>query len=135
MRDVTGPIAFLASAVSSAVSIGLLVITATVLAVDSLRTDAATVNLDLAFYVLIGGTLTGILVAAFTAWHLLAPIGSSYRRGALAMVCAFATVLLMLVCIPLNQLFGRLGLLILLSLCGIAAIILARRARRLGAGT
>jgi hypothetical protein len=127
-----GPIAFLASAVSSAVSIGLLVITATVLTVDSLRTAPATPNLNLTFYLLVGGTLAGILLAAITAWRLLAPLGSAYRRGAFAIVCAFATVLLMLVCIPLNLFFGRAGLLALFGLCGIAAVTLARRARRLG---
>jgi hypothetical protein len=49
------------------------------------------------------------------------------------MVSGFATVLLMLVCIPINQLLGRVGLLFLLGLSGITAALLARRARRLGA--
>jgi hypothetical protein len=115
-----------------AVSAGLLVITATVLAVDALRAGGS--SLDLSFYLLVGGTLSGSLLAAFTAWRLLAPIGSPYRRGGLAIVCAFATVLLMLICIPVNQLLGRPGLFLLLGLCGLATILLARQARRLGTG-
>jgi hypothetical protein len=133
---VPGLIAFLATAVSSAVSTGLLVITATVLMVESMRrSEPAAPNVDLAFYLLMGGTLAGVVVAAIAAWWLLEPVGSAYRRGGLAMVSAFATVLLMLVCIPLHHLFGRAGLLVLLGLWGVAAVILARRARRLGAVT
>jgi predicted signal transduction protein with EAL and GGDEF domain len=134
-QDKGSPVGFLAAAVLSAVSVGLLVITATVLVVDALRTDQGAGNLDLSFYLLVGGTLAGILLAAFAAWSLLSPIGSAYRRGGLSMVCAFATVLLMLVCIPVNQLLGRIGLFILLALSGLVALMLARRARRLGAGT
>jgi hypothetical protein len=48
------------------------------------------------------------------------------------MVCGFATVLLMLVCIPVHQLLGRTGLLGLFALCTVAAALLARHARRLG---
>jgi hypothetical protein len=128
-----GPIGFLAAAVSSAVSIGLLVITATVLWVDA-RTKSGPHDLDWSFYVLVGGTLLGILLAAYVAWQLLSPIGSAYRRGGLSIVCSFATVLLMLICIPVNQLFGRIGLFVLLGLCGVLATMLARRARRLGSG-
>jgi|SRR5918995_5356980 hypothetical protein len=128
------PMGFVAAVLASAVSVGLLVISATVLAVDALRSDTGPRNLDLSFYLLIGGTLSGIMMAAFAAWRLLAPVGSAYRRGGLSMVCAFATVLLMLICIPVNQLFGRTGLLLLLGFSGLAALISARRARRLGAG-
>jgi hypothetical protein len=131
---VKGPIGFLAAAVSSAVSIGLLVITATVLWVDALRTKSGPADLDLSFYLLVGGTLLGILLAAYVAWRLLSPIGSAYRRGGLSIVCSFATVLLMLICIPVNQLFGRIGLFVLLGSCGVLATVLARRARRLGSG-
>ena len=127
MRD------FLIAVVASAVSAGLLVISATVLAVDALRPSGPG-NLDLSFYLLVGGTLAGILLAAFAAWRLLAPVGSTYRRGGLSIVCAFGTVLLMLVCIPVNQLLGRPGLVLMLGLSGTIAILLARRARRLGAG-
>jgi hypothetical protein len=41
-------------AAGSAASTGLLVITATTLAVDALRPSSPTANLDLAFYLLVG---------------------------------------------------------------------------------
>jgi hypothetical protein len=127
-------VGFVAAVVACAVSVGLLVITATVLGVDALRSDHGATNINRSFYLLVGGTLSGILAAACAAWWLLAPVGSAYRRGGLSMVCAFATILLMLICIPVNQLLGRTGLLLLLGLSGLGALALARRARRLGAG-
>lgn len=124
---------FLAAALAGAVSAGLVVVTATVLLVDALRAGAYPESLTLRLYLIFGGTLAGILTAAWAAWHLLGPISSAYRRGGLAMVSGFATVLLMLVCIPINQLLGRPGLLVLLGLSVLAAALLTRRARRLGA--
>jgi hypothetical protein len=110
----------------------MLMITATVIGVDALRSDQGPRNLDFSFYLLVGGTLAGILLTAYSAWRLLAPVGSTYRKGALSIVTAFATVLFMLICMPVNQLFGRTGLLALLGVCGVAALLLARRTRRLG---
>jgi len=107
-----------------------MLITATVLVVDALGT-AGNPGTDLRFYLLFGGTLAGILLAGFAAWGLLGPITSLYRRGGLAMVCAFATVLVMLICIPVNQWFGRNGLVMLLAGFGLAAALLGRRAQRL----
>ena len=130
-----GPLGFVAMVLASAISVGLLVISGTVFVVDALRHGDRPGNLDLAFYLLVGGTLSGILGAAFVAWTLLAPVGSVYRRGGLSIVSAFATVLLMLICIPVNQLFGRSGLLLLLAGSAILAIILPRQARRWGTGT
>ena len=123
---------FIGTAAACAVCVGMLMITATVLGVDALRSDQGPRNLDLSFSLLVGGTLAGILLAAYSAWHLLAPVGSTYRKGALALVSGFATVLFMLICMPINQLFGRTGLLVLLAVCGVAAVLLARRTRRLG---
>ena len=125
-------VGFIGTAAACSVCVGMLLITATVLGVDAMRTDQGPRHLDLSFYLLVGGTLAGILLAAYSAWHLLAPVGSTYRRGALSIVAAFATVLFMLICMPVNQLFGRTGLLALLAICGVAALILARRTRRLG---
>ena len=123
---------FIGTVAACAVCVGMLLITLTVLGIDSMRTDQGPRHLDLSFYLLVGGTLSGILVAAYSAWHLLAPVGSTYRRGALSIVAAFATVLVMLICMPVHQLFGRAGLVALLATCGIAALLLGRRARRLG---
>jgi hypothetical protein len=126
------PVAFVASVLAGGAAFGLSIISATVLGVDVLRATSPG-NLDASFYLLVGGTLTGILVAAYAAWRLLVPVGSAYRRGALSIVCSFATVLLMLVCIPVHQLLGRIGLLVLLGISLLTGLILARRARQLGA--
>jgi len=122
---------FLVAVLTCAVSAGLTVITGTVLLVDALRSSEAPGNQDLRLYLLFGGTLTGILLAAFAAWRMLGPITSTYRRGALAMVCAFATVVVMLICMPINQYFGRTGLLVLLAVSGVIAALLARQSARL----
>ena len=134
MSGERGPVGFVAIVLASAISVGLLVITGTVFVVDALRHGDQPGNLDLSFYLLVGGTLAGVLGAAFVAWSLLAPVGSVYRRGGLSIVSAFGTVLLMLVCIPVNQLFGRSGLLLLLAASAILAIFLFRQARRWRAG-
>jgi hypothetical protein len=123
---------FVGTAAACAICVGMLMITATVIGVDALRADQGPRNLDFSFYLLVGGTLAGILLTAYSAWRLLAPVGSTYRKGALSIVTAFATVLFMLICMPVNQLFGRTGLLALLGVCGVAALLLARRTRRLG---
>lgn len=125
---------FVAASIACAVSVGLTVITATVLAVDTLRNGAAPRNLDQSFYLLVGGTLLGVLLAAYAAWRLLAPVDSLYRRGGLSIVCAFGTVLLMLICIPVHQLLGAAGLLGLLGLSAVAAFVLARQTGRMSAG-
>jgi hypothetical protein len=124
---------FVAMAVAAAVSLGLLVITATVLGVDALRSGRDSSQLDLRFYLLSGGTLAGIMLASLMAWRLLAPVASVYRRGGLSVVSAFVTILLMLVCIPVNQLLGRVGLLVLLGLTALFALLCSREARRRGA--
>jgi hypothetical protein len=132
-RKGVGPVGFVATVAACAVSAGLLVVTATVLLVDVLRGETHQENLTLRLYLLFGGTLSGIVLAAWAAWRLLDPIASAYRRGGLAMVSGFSTVVLMLICIPINQLLGRTGLIVLLALSAIAAALLGRRARRLGA--
>lgn len=129
----SGTLRFLASALACALSAGLMVVTATVLLVEALRGDASQENLTLRLYLLFGGTLSGIVFAGWAAWSLLGPVESAYRRGGLAMVTGFSTVLLMLICIPINQLLGCTGLIVLLALSALAATLLGRRARRLGA--
>ena len=124
------PLGLVASALAAAVSLGLLVISGTVFAVDALRANGNAASLDLRFYLLVGGTLLGVFGAALVSWRLLAPISSVYRRGGLSIVSGFATVLMMLVCIPINQLFGRSGLLFLLAASGGLAFTLSRQARR-----
>lgn len=124
----------MAAALAGAIAIGLVVVTATVLLVDLLKAGAHADNLTLRLYLLFGGTVGGIMAAAGAAWRLLQPIPSLYRRGGLAIVSGFATVLLMLVCIPIHRTFGQSGLVVTMGLSGIAAAALAVRSRRL-AGT
>ncbi len=133
MRSSAGntTLGFLAAALAGAIAIGLVVVTATVLLVDLLKGGAYSENLSLRLYLLFGGTLGGILAAAGAAWRLLQPIPSLYRRGGLAIVSGFATVVLMLVCIPIHHTFGQAGLLAILGLSGTAAVLLAARSRRL----
>ncbi|MFL5546664.1 MAG: hypothetical protein ACJ8AQ_03810 [Gemmatimonadales bacterium] len=130
-----GPFAFVVSGVGAGALVGLAIISGIVLGVDWLRSGSQTPQLNASFYLLVVGTLAGILAAAFSAWRLLAPVGSVYRRGALSIVCSFATVLLMLVCIPVHQLLGRIGLLGLILISGLIAALLAHRTRRLATGS
>jgi hypothetical protein len=126
-RSSLGPFQLVATSMACALCLGLLLITATLLAVDAL-VRGGTAALDQSFYLLVAGTLAGIFLAGYASWHLLAPVPSTYRRGGLAMVSGFATVLLMLICVPVHQLLGRAGLCLLLVLCAALAIVLGRRA-------
>jgi hypothetical protein len=80
-----------------------------------------------------GGTIGGLVVGAIVAWWLLAPLGNWFRRGMLATVSAFATVLLMLLSFPVRGLLGVPGLLGFVVLCLAAALFLGHRARVLSA--
>ncbi len=133
MRGETGggTLGFLATALLCAISTGLTVITATVLVADELRSRYGSVNLEPRLYWIFAGTLAGILLAGLVAWRLLEPVTSTYRRGGLAMVSAFATVVLMLICTRIFELFGRGGLLTFLGLCAATSVLLAYRAQRL----
>jgi hypothetical protein len=124
-------IGFLAAALAGAMALGLMVVTATVLLVELLKGGTNPDSLTLRLYVLFGGTVAGILAAAGAAWRLLQPIPSLYRRGGLAIVSGFATVLLMLVCIPIHQMFGQPGLLVTMGLSAVTAALLAARTTRL----
>lgn len=124
---------FLAVATACAVSSGLAVITATVLVADVLRSRYGPDNLELRLYWIVGGTLAGVVLAGILAWRLLQPVASTYRRGGLALVSAFATVVLMLICTRIFELFGRPGLLTFLVACGVTSAALALHARRRGA--
>lgn len=121
----------MAAVLVCAVTSGLAVITATALVADALRSRYGTANLELRLYWIAGGTLAGVLLAGFISWRLLAPVTSAYRRGGLAMVSAFATVVLMLICTPIFELFGRNGLLTFLVLCVVTSTLLAYQTRRL----
>ena len=121
-----GTLGFLAAALVSAVLTGLTAITATVLVADALRSRHGSLVV-----VFRRGTIAGLALAGFVAWRLLEPVASAYRRGGLAMVAAFATVVLMLICTGVFELFGRAGLLSLLGFSAVTSTLLALQARRL----
>jgi len=84
-------------------------------------------NAGLPFYVLVFGTFAAMGTAVFTAWRLLAPIASPFRRGVLAMITAFATFVGALLATPIHYYLGVPGLLGL-SLAALGgALVLGRR--------
>jgi hypothetical protein len=125
------PLRLVGLAMGSGVAFGLAVVSLTVLGVDFLRgqTPSATPGVGPQLYLLFFGTLTGLVLAGLLAWRLLAPILSLYRRGGLSVVSGLATVLAMLLCIPVHQLAGRVGLAALAALAALTSLLLARRAR------
>jgi len=122
-------LAFLAMAISVSIGIGL--VTVALWVVSTLLADMPagdTPIIDGApFYVLVGGTMLGVAAAGLINWMLLAPVRSTYRRGGLSLVSAFATAAGMLVAMPINQLAGRSGLVGLVVVSGLVALLLSRR--------
>ena len=80
---------------------------------------------------LVYGTVLGLGLTGVSAWALLAPIPSTYRRGALAMVAALGgTSLAMVATYLVDQLIGRFAL-PGLAVMGLGlALLLGRRAAR-----
>ena len=113
-------------------SFGLSIVSLTVLGVDVVRPSATapTITAGPAFYLLVFGTVGGLVLAGVVAWWLLSPAVPIYRRGGLSVVTAFATVLPMLLCMVANQLAGRAGLAGLGGLALALAIGLGTQARR-----
>lgn len=78
------------------------------------------------FALVVGGTLGGFLLTIGLAWSLMRPLRSPYRRGGLAIIAGFATIVLMLLSIVADQLAGRWGLLGLAALCVTGCLLLSR---------
>lgn len=125
---------------AAAVLCGTLVVTLAVLGVDILRfgvlagpgvgrpsTGAVSAG---ATTLLLGGTLGGFVMAGVLAWWLLGPIASLYRRAALAIASSFATVVLMLLAVPVHQWAGQPGLLSFAALLASGTLGFGLRARR-----
>jgi hypothetical protein len=95
--------------------------------------SAAAPSVDLAAppaVVLLVGTLVASAVAGLATWRLTAPIRSAYRQGMLAAVSAFGTLLCSMIAVPIDHLFGRLGLLGLALAAFLGAVWLGRRLGR-----
>jgi hypothetical protein len=129
------PVSLVAAALGAGLSAGLALVGATVAATAALRPPAGTTEpaLGAPLYLLLFGTLGGLVLAGVVAWRLLRPLQSTYRRGGLALVSAFATVVLMQIYRPLDAAFGVPALLVAAALAGVLALLLAWRARRMGA--
>ena len=124
-----GPIRLVVLAMGSGVAFGLAIVSATVLGVTLLRTDATSSapQLGAPLYLVFFGTMAGLVLAGVAAWRLLDPILSVYRRGGLSIVSSVATVPVMLICIPVNQLAGSAGL----GALGVVALLLSLLLARL----
>jgi hypothetical protein len=129
------PVSLVATALGAGLSAGLALVGATVAATAALRPPPGTTEpaLGAPLYLLLFGTLGGLVLAGVVAWRLLRPLQSTYRRGGLALVSAFATVVLMQIYRPLDAAFGVPALLVAAALAGVLALLLAWRARRMGA--
>jgi hypothetical protein len=83
-----------------------------------------------AFPLIVGGLLVSIVVAAAVTWWLLAPLGSPFRRGVLAMVAGFGTFVGAMLATPVHVYAGLPGL-VAMAVLGLAgAFALVRRAAR-----
>ena len=129
------PVSLVTTALGAALSAGLALVGATVAATAALRPPAGTTEpaLGAPLYILFFGTLGGLVLAGVVAWRLLRPLESTYRRGGLALVSAFATVVLMQIYRPLDAAFGIPALLAGSAVAAVLALLFARRARRMAA--
>ena len=137
--DVPGiadPLGLIVAAVPAGILAGTLTVTAAVFVVTLLRERASAAAApnpaaSPAAWVLLGGTLLGVLVAAGTTWAALSPVRNPYRRVMFGTVSAFATVVVMLVTSPVHAFFGRPGLAGLAAGCLVGLLFLGRRLTRL----
>jgi hypothetical protein len=129
------PVSLAAVALAAGLSAGLALVGATVAAIAALRPPPGTTEpaLGAPLYLLLLGTLGGLVLAGVVAWRLLAPLQSTYRRGGLAIVSAFATVVVMQIYRPLDAAFGIPALVVAAAVAAALAWILSRRARRMAA--
>jgi hypothetical protein len=130
------PVSLAAVALGAGLSAGLALVGATVAAIAALRPPPGATEPELGapLYLLLFGTLGGLVLAGVVAWRLLSPLESTYRRGGLAIVSAFATVVVMQIYRPLDAALGIPALLLSAGIAAAMAWALARRARRMAAG-
>jgi hypothetical protein len=82
---------------------------------------------------LFGGTVGGMLAGAAGTWRALRPVASTWRQGGLAMVTAFATLVVSLLAVPVDTSFGHWGVLALAVLGAALAWRLSRAVARAAA--
>lgn len=73
------------------------------------------------------GWLGSGFLSGLTAWGLMFPIASAYRRGGFAMVAGMAALLFAMITGPVDALLGRGGLLGLATAAGILFLFFIRR--------
>lgn len=61
--------------------------------------------------ILFGGTVGGMLAAAAGTWRALRPVNSTWRQGGLAMVSAFASLVVSVLAVPADSTLGHWGVL------------------------
>ncbi|MFN2326239.1 MAG: hypothetical protein ABR551_10180 [Gemmatimonadales bacterium] len=109
----------------------LSVVTWTVRTVQVYQPPPPPGELGLAGTVLLGGTLTGLLVSGAIVWTALSPVRSPYRQGGLAMATVFATILVAFIAtFVADNFLGRTGLLILAGLASAIAWMASRAVAR-----
>jgi hypothetical protein len=130
------PVSLVATALGAGLSAGLALIGVTLAALAAMRPQQAAADVAVGgtpLLLLAAGTLGGLVLAGVVAWRLLAPLDSTYRRGGLALVSAFATVPVMLVYPPLDAAFGPPAIAAAAALATGVSLLLSRRARRMAA--
>ena len=61
--------------------------------------------------ILFGGTVGGMVAGAAGTWRALRPVNSTWRQGGLAMVAAFASLVVSVLAVPADSWLGRWGVL------------------------
>ncbi|HEU4763627.1 MAG TPA: hypothetical protein VFS28_03175 [Gemmatimonadales bacterium] len=123
-------------ALAFSVALGAAAITAVIWAVQSILPSApagapsGAPATGAPFYLLVLGTPAAMGLAAVACWILLRPVQSWFRRGALAMVSGFLSLVVSLLTLPANAIFGRAGLAAATVLFAAAALLGARSLQR-----
>lgn len=67
------------------------------------------------------GAFAGLLAAGLTAWSLLGPLNSLYRRGGLSLTAAVGTLIGTMLAVPFDMLLRQTGQLIFVALLALVA--------------